>query len=60
MEPSWAWSATRADIPRYAELVTTGAVNVNGMITSSHALTDINHAIEAARARQGVRATVRF
>lgn len=44
----------RRDIPRYVELLESGAVDAAPIITGRHRLEDINDALEAAAARRGL------
>ena len=48
----------RRDIPRYVELLERGTIDAGPIMTSRHALADINDGLEAAAARRGLTAVV--
>lgn len=51
---------TRADIPRYAQMLQRGQLHTAPLITASLPLKDINEAIRHARTRQGARTKITF
>jgi len=51
---------TRADIPRYINLVTSGGLKADDLATAHYPLEDIQHAFDNARMRRGIRTMLRF
>jgi S-(hydroxymethyl)glutathione dehydrogenase/alcohol dehydrogenase len=51
---------TRADIPRYADLILRGQLRTEELITSQHPLDGVNDAFADTRRHRGVRALVTF
>ncbi|WP_457033745.1 zinc-binding dehydrogenase [Kitasatospora sp. P5_F3] len=51
---------TRADIPRYAELARKGLLAADDIATHRRPLMEINEALRAAIAREGIRQMIRF
>lgn len=51
---------TRADIPRYADLVHKGMLQADDIATHRRPLEEINEALRAATAREGIRQMIRF
>ncbi|TQF03174.1 zinc-binding dehydrogenase [Kitasatospora acidiphila] len=51
---------SRADIPRYADLARTGMLAADDIATHRRPLQEINEALRAATAREGIRQMIRF
>jgi S-(hydroxymethyl)glutathione dehydrogenase/alcohol dehydrogenase len=51
---------TRADIPRYANLILRGQLHTERLITSRYPLSAVNEAFDDTRCHRGVRAVITF